>query len=181
MNFLTKKYLTANLQAALIQLEPIMTAKCTLNGITNQKTNTMAKAGRPLKFTDPKELQKKIDAYFAHCDARTRKKYITTREGVEVVNEPWPIPYTVEGLAVYLDTNRETLINYSEKESFFDVIARAKEKIFANKVEGGLDKTYDPQMAKFMLKNNYKLKENADEDEQADKTVNININYPDKD
>ena len=139
------------------------------------------KTGRPLKFTDPAELQKKIDAYFARCDARTRPKYITTRDGVEIVDEPWPIPYTVEGLAVALDTNRETLINYSEKDSFFDVIARAKSKIFANKVEGGLDKTYDPQMAKFMLKNNYKLKENEDGGDAADKTVNINIKYPEKD
>lgn len=136
------------------------------------------KKGRPLKFTDPEELQKKIDAYFAKCDARTRKKYITTREGIEVVDEPFPIPYTIEGLCVGLDCNRDTLINYSNREPFFDIIMRAKEKIFANKVEGSLDRTYDSQMAKFMLKNNYGLKENQDGDTNDDKTVNINIKYP---
>jgi hypothetical protein len=134
--------------------------------------------GRPMKFKSPEELQDKIDRYFAECDKRTRKKYIPTKDGVEIFDEPWPKPYTVEGLAVALDTNRETLINYSKRDGFFDVISRAKEKIFANKVEGGLDRTYDPQMAKFMLKNNYGLTENT---EQAtdDKNINITIQYPD--
>lgn len=139
--------------------------------------NIKNKGGRPMKFKSPEELEKKINAYFDWCDSRTRKKYITTREGIEVIDEPWQRPYTIEGLAVYLDTCRLTLINYSEKEEFFNIITRAKAKILANKVEGALDKTYDPAMSKFMLINNYGMSNN-DKENTDDKNININIQYP---
>lgn len=133
---------------------------------------------RPLKFKDPKELEKKINDYFKECDSRTKVKHIVTKDGVIEVDEPFPKPYTIEGLAVFLDTNRETLINYSNREPFFDIIMRAKEKIQANKIEGGLDRTYDPGVLKFMMINNYGYKDKLDQ-QQDDKNININIQYPD--
>jgi hypothetical protein len=69
------------------------------------------------------------------------------------------------------------LINYSNKEDFFDVVKRAKQKILANKVEGGLDRTYDMGVAKFMLINNYGFKDKHETTED-DKNININIQYP---
>lgn len=64
--------------------------------------------GRPLKFKTPEELQKKIDAYF---------------------NETKEEELMITGLAVYLDTSRETLMNYEKKDEFFDTIKKAKAKI----------------------------------------------------
>jgi hypothetical protein len=68
--------------------------------------------GRPLKFASPEELQQKIDQYFLHCD--TVKK-----------------AYTVSGLAVWLDSSREVLLNYGIREKFTDTIKKAKMRIEA--------------------------------------------------
>lgn len=64
--------------------------------------------GRPLKFKTVKSLQRKIDAYF----------------DVTV-----PGNYTITGLALALDTSRETLMNYEDRPEFFDTIKKAKNKI----------------------------------------------------
>lgn len=63
------------------------------------------KEGRPLKFETLQELKDKIDAYFA-----------------DTPKDEW----TITGLALALDTSRQTLINYEDKEEFFDTIKRAK-------------------------------------------------------
>lgn len=68
--------------------------------------------GRPLKFESPKLLKDKIEEYFK-----------TTPE------DEWMIT----GLAVHLDTSRETLMDYEkgegERADFSDTIKRAKVKI----------------------------------------------------
>lgn len=133
--------------------------------------------GRPVKFKSPEELEKRIEAYFDYCDSRTRIKHLATKDGIHEVVESFPRPYTVEGLAVFLDTNRQTLLNYNDKEAFFYIIERARQRILANKVEGGLDRTYDSGVAKFMLINNYGLKDKHETTED-DKNININIQYP---
>ena len=66
--------------------------------------------GRPLKFKSVKELQKKIDAYFTRCEKDDE-------------------PLTITGLALALDTSRETLMEYGEREEFVDTIKKAKLKI----------------------------------------------------
>lgn len=67
-------------------------------------------AGRPKKFKSVKELQKKIDAYFVDCEE----------------NEE---PVTVTGLCIWLDTTRETLMDYQESDEFSDTIKKAKQRI----------------------------------------------------
>jgi hypothetical protein len=66
--------------------------------------------GRPLKFSTPEEMQEKIDAYFACCDE----------------NEE---PITITGLALALDTTRELLCDYEEKDEFSDTIKKAKLRV----------------------------------------------------
>lgn len=68
------------------------------------------KRGRPLKFKTVKALQDAIDKYFADCEG--------TGE-----------PLTVTGLALALETTRETLMDYQEKDGYSDAIKRAKLKI----------------------------------------------------
>lgn len=126
------------------------------------------KEGRPLKYSDPEKLQKDINAYFAKCDART--KTIIGKDG-QPFEVAFPIPYTIEGLAVALDVNRQTILNYEKNEQFFGIISRAKERIQANKVEGGLDGSYNPKMATFMLINNYKYSEQQKQDTQEHKVI----------
>lgn len=62
--------------------------------------------GRPPKFKTPEELAEKVDAYFAGCKA----------------NEKMP---TKAGLALHLDTTKETLGDYIQKEGFSDSIKKA--------------------------------------------------------
>lgn len=61
---------------------------------------------RPLKFESVEVLQEKIDQYFK-----------------ETSKDEW----TLTWLAVFLDTSRETLQNYQDREEFFDSIKKAKD------------------------------------------------------
>jgi hypothetical protein len=92
--------------------------------------------GRPLKFQSVKELQDAIDAYFASC-------YDEAGELTE--------PLTITGLALALDTTRQTLINYEERPEFLDAIKRAKTRV-ENFAEKRLYAS-NPSGAIFALKN----------------------------
>lgn len=115
-------------------------------------------AGRPLKFKDIEGLQKEINKYFDDCDNRQRKE--VTKNG-DVIYVPAPRPYTVTGLALALETNRETLINYENRDEFFDTIKNAKlkcenfaeESLWTEKIAAGVI---------FNLKNNYGWKDKVE-------------------
>lgn len=66
--------------------------------------------GRPLKYSNVEELQKAIDYYFDNCNEE---------------NEP----ITITGLALALDTTRETLCEYGERDEFVDTIKKAKLRV----------------------------------------------------
>lgn len=68
----------------------------------------MTRTGRPLKFENLQELVDLADKYFA-----------------ETLREEW----TVTGLALALDTSRETLMDYEGKPDFSDTIKKYKEKV----------------------------------------------------
>lgn len=66
------------------------------------------KFGRPLKFSSPEELQRLVDEFFDQTPVEKQ---------------------TITGLAIHLDTDRQTLCNYEERDDFFDTIKKAKQKI----------------------------------------------------
>jgi hypothetical protein len=95
------------------------------------------KMGRPLKFKTVEEMQGKIDAYFKECDKKED-------------------PYTITGLALALDTTRDLLLDYQDKEDYSYTIKRAKLKC-ENYAEKHLFKGKNGVVgAIFNLKNNYK-------------------------
>ena len=63
---------------------------------------------RPPKWETPEELQEWIDRYFH--------------------NTPMD-EYTISGLCLYLDTNKQTLLNYQEKPEFKHIIDMAKLRV----------------------------------------------------
>jgi len=67
-------------------------------------------AGRPKKWENKEELQEQIEQYFKSC---TESK----------------TPVTITGLALALDTTRETLMDYQNDDEFSDTIKRAKLRI----------------------------------------------------
>jgi hypothetical protein len=91
--------------------------------------------GRPLKFKTPKEIEDKANEYFNMCDEKGK-------------------PYTITGLAIALDTDRKTLINYGEKEEFFHTIKKVKQ-IVENYAEEMLYRSSNTAGVIFNLKNNY--------------------------
>ena len=113
--------------------------------------------GRPPKWTDPAKLQVLIDAYFDKCD-KTGK------------------PYTITGLAVALDTSRETLLDYGNKEEFSDTIKRAKVKIHKY-AEEYLCSGKSATGAIFNLKNNWGWKDKQEVEHSGEMTTIEKINY----
>ena len=64
-------------------------------------------AGRPLKWTDPKQIEALGCAFFEECAEKN-------------------LPITITGLALALDTNRQVLVDYQERDEFADTIKKLK-------------------------------------------------------
>jgi hypothetical protein len=135
-------------------------------------------AGRPLKFESVEVLEQRIEAYFDDCDKsedtrkwshdeivldeETKKKLCTNcwgpakSRGCMLVSGhlKLPRPYTVTGLAVWLDTSRQTLLNYEEKDLFFDTIVKAKQRIENYAEEKLYSSEYPTRGVIFSLSNN---------------------------
>lgn len=122
---------------------------------------------RPLKFQSVDELQRQIEAYFSSCNQfvydgkGNRKKDAVTGEYLVYQSK---VP-TITGLAVFLDTSRETLLDYENelhknkdmpkeiRHGFSDAIKKAKLRIY-DATEQQLYRG-KPTGAIFSLKNNY--------------------------
>ena len=102
-------------------------------------------AGQPMKYKTVEELQEAIDNYF------TVDAFMTNSSG-----ESEYLP-TMAGLALSLDVDRRTIVNYSHNEAYFPTIRKAKAKIesfietrlYGNNVTGCI----------FNLKNNFDWKD----------------------
>lgn len=108
--------------------------------------------GRPPKYTEAEEMQKKIDKYFEDCKLNNK-------------------PYTITGLGLALDMSRQDLINYSKKEKFFDTIKKAKMRV-ENYLEERLINDSSATGIIFNLKNNYGWKDKQE-------NVNVGVSYED--
>lgn len=136
--------------------------------------NTKIKRGRPRKEINwtARLLAERANEYFLKCDSRVRM--VATKDGL--LPEPFPEPYSVEGLLCYLDISRTTFNEWRKQNS--EIGKRAEKihlRITANRVAGALDGSQNSSFAQFMLKNNnpevYKDKvevENSVSDQAAD-------------
>lgn len=100
----------------------------------------MSKVGRPKIFNDVKEVEEKINAYFNYCEEKEK-------------------PYTMSGLAYYLGISRQTLINYSNQDQFFDTIKKARDRVQMQLEENALSNKANPTFTIFNLKNNFDWKD----------------------
>lgn len=121
-----------------------------------QKEN---KNGRPLKYNKVEEIKKDIDKYFKECDKKMK-------------------PYTVSGLAYALDMSRQSLLNYENKDEFFDTIKKAKDKIEAQLEENALLGRYNPTFTIFNLKNNYGWQDKQEIDTTVSNKIEIINDLP---
>ncbi|GAF82824.1 unnamed protein product, partial [marine sediment metagenome] len=120
----------------------------------------------PLKFESVEVLQVMIDEYFEKCDDDE-------------------IPYTITGLALALDCDRQTLLNYEQKEEFFGTIKKAKLRVENYLETKALKGDIVPVMTIFNLKNNFGWKDKNELDvKSSDGSMsprNFDDFYPDKD
>lgn len=106
--------------------------------------------GRKLIFETKEKLQSRIDEYFEYCETHEK-------------------PLTMSGLAYYLNVDRQTIINYANREEFFDTIKRARERVLMD-TEERLQTSGQPTTGIiFALKNNYDWRDKVE-------TENTNIN-----
>lgn len=153
--------------------------------------------GRPLKFKSVKELQEKIDAYFAACDPHVidTHEWVEARDSkgnlkkdknglnylVEVfhkVKTP-QVDYTITDLALALDTTRRTLLDYEQRDDEFShTIKRAKQKI-----EAYWEKKLaspSPTGTIFNLKNNFEWKDKTEQDVTLEGPVPVLVKFMDE-
>ncbi|MGW8439963.1 terminase small subunit [Paenibacillus sp. S33] len=126
--------------------------------------------GRPLKFESAEELQAKIDSYFESCyeevwtrevDGEGKETWTPSLDRHGNVEKHLVKPFTISGLAVHLETDRKTLLNYEDREEFFLTVKRAKARI-ENFTEETLLTTKNPAGVIFNLKNNYGWQDKQD-------------------
>lgn len=97
------------------------------------------------------KLNERSRAYFDKCDSRTRIAVV--KDGT--VEVPYPAPYSIEGLCVYLDIDRATFLRWRKLDNPLGKAAeRAHLIVTANRVEGALDGRQNASFAQFCLKNN---------------------------
>lgn len=115
-----------------------------------------ALVGRPKKYKTAEEMQEKIDNYFASCFT-----FATNKDGNLIVDPATggPIlkqtkPFTISGLANALELSRQSLLNYSAQDEFYNIIVAAKRKCEVYAEERLFDKD-GVKGAMFSLTNNY--------------------------
>ena len=137
--------------------------------------------GRPKKYNNAEEMQKKIDEYFNSCQKPVKifskelgKYIIVTDEKGNIEYEQYK-PYTITGLANALNMSRQDLINYEKDNEFFDTITCAKRKV-EQYVEERLFDRDGANGAKFNLANNFSRWKDKQEVEVAqEKPFELNI------
>ena len=137
--------------------------------------------GRPLKFESAEELQEKIDLYFKDCDPHIEDveilKDILGSDGKPTGDVEGRItqritkqkPYTITGLALALDTTRETLLDYEAKDEFSDTIKKAKQRCH-NYAETMLFNS-NPAGPIFNLKNNYGWRDKVEQENAGEQKI----------
>ena len=116
----------------------------------------MSKVGRPKIFNDVKEVEEKINAYFNYCEEKEK-------------------PYTMSGLAYYLGISRQTLVNYSNQDKFFDTIKKARDRVQMQLEENALSNKANPTFTIFNLKNNFDWKDKIEQTNDSLSEINKNI------
>ncbi len=126
--------------------------------------------GRPLKYHKAEEMQQEIDKYFSSCMKIKCQgdKPCKDRNGNYIFE--FYRPPTMSGLAVALDIDRKTLLNYSKKDQFFPTIKRARMKIEMFTEEKLFEKE-TCNGSKFSLSNNFGWAEKQDINAQLDKKL----------
>ena len=116
-------------------------------------------SGKKKMFESVDDLYNKIQIYFNKCDKHVLK---VDAQGNNITE-----PYTIEGLALELGCDTDTLLNYEKAkgyEEYFGTIKEAKLKVQKQKVINMLTGVSNSTGSIFDLKNNHGYKDKKDID-----------------
>jgi len=133
-----------------------------------QHKDQAVQGGRPKIYNSIKQMQKDIDKYFKSCI----KKIIDPETGEITVEQIRP--FTITGLALALNMDRRTLLNYEKDDKFFPTIKKAKLKC-ENFAEEQLFKSGTVSGVIFNLKNNYNWKDKQEIDHKGDIEIDVTL------
>jgi hypothetical protein len=137
---------------------------------------TIGNSGRPKKWDSPEKLERDIESYFKKCDENTKKELYMGK----IKEIPHPEPYTLEGLAVHLKCDVQTLKNYQKQkgyEPFFGIIKQARDKVAHSMVKMAMMYDCHAGFTQFLLKNHFGF---ADKQEIETTGETIIVNRPQK-
>lgn len=99
--------------------------------------------GPPRVFGNPEELAEVLNAYFEWIEENPIKetqliKYKTFSgdEAVKVFKRPIPRAMTIQGFCAFAGIASKTLYEYEKLQGFSEIIARAREIFYGQKIEG---------------------------------------------
>lgn len=119
--------------------------------IRDEKGRFLKTGGKPLRFKTPEQLEDEIEQYFQSCFT---KEYIKDKEGNIVDTRMVQVkPFTIMGLCMALNIERETLLRYGKNERYYDIIFKARQ-VVQDYVENRLLTSSNQSGAMFWLKNN---------------------------
>ena len=81
----------------------------------------------------------------------------------------------MSGLAYYLGISRQTLVNYSNQDQFFDTIKKARDRVQMQLEENALSNKANPTFTIFNLKNNFDWKDKIEHSSSEVENINKNI------
>lgn len=98
------------------------------------------RGGRPMKYT-PETLEAKFEEYVKWTKANPA--YHNKVSAGAVIPVPTERPLTIVGFCNYAGISKDTFRNYEHQEEFFDLLARVRETIEADQLEGALVGIYE--------------------------------------
>lgn len=112
---------------------------------------------KPPAFKDAEDLQRKIDQYFAECEASQYAREL--KNGDLKIKQKFP---SMSGLSVFLQVDRDTLksyLNQEKKESLSDdelkqisaTLINARERVKENLIQASLSGDADAKIAALLL------------------------------
>lgn len=116
----------------------------------------MAERGRPRAFNSVEELESKINNYFEYCNKENK-------------------PYTMSGLAYYLDVDRKTIVNYTKDEEYFPTIKKARDRVQMQLEENALMNISNSTFTIFNLKNNFDWKDRIETNTENFEQINESL------
>lgn len=119
----------------------------------NQFWKQRSKHGRDKIFSDPQLLWESAIEYFEWCDKNPWFKTEAAKAGDhfgEVVNAPTARPYSIRGLCVFIDIDKNTFYRYCDEEpykDFWDITNKIKDIIQNQQWEGAMVGAYNSSIA----------------------------------